>query len=79
MNKREYTTAELAKLAKSNGLLMTERSVARLCQQGLIPARRVGVGVHAVWLISAEDAQRWLERWRAKFGATASAIDERKP
>ena len=76
-DKREYTTAELAALAKDNGLPMTARSVDRLCQQGRIPARRVGSGVRAVWLISADDAQRWLEDWLARFGATASAIGKR--
>ena len=76
MNKSEYTTTELAALAKGNGLPVTARYIARLCQHGLIPARRVGVGVRAVWFIQADDAQRWLEQWLARFRATASAIDE---
>lgn len=73
MNKPEYTSTELATLAKNNSRPVTARYIARLCQQGRIPARKVGVGVRAVWLISAEDARRWLDRWLAKSGPTASA------
>ena len=66
MNTREYTTRELAALAVDNGRAVTPRYIAKLCQNGRLPARKVGSGVRAVWLIAENDALRWLKAWLAE-------------
>jgi hypothetical protein len=66
MNTPDYTTTELAAWAASQGKPVTARYIAKLCQDGQIPARKVGTGRRAIWLIPEQAAQEWLRKWVAK-------------
>lgn len=74
MNKSEYTTTELATLAASQGRPVTARYVAMLCQENRIPARKVGTGRRAVWLIPEEAAHEWLKAWTTRKDVVVEAV-----
>jgi len=57
IEKQDFTASSLAEAA---GVHFSH--VARLCQQGRIPARKFG----SAWVIRYEVGQRWLEEREAK-------------